>query len=139
MRRFSFAPLTTRNARQLRLASMRWQRLALFVLGGVVVGAAAVGLALTADWASKAFQAALRRSPLAALALTPLGFALSSWTARRFFPNSGGSGIPQAIAARQLQGRAARERLVSLRIAVGKAILLLLGAGLSTFWFRRPL
>ena len=127
MRRFSLAPLTARNARQLRLASMRWQRLTLFVLGGVVVGAAAVGLALAADWTSAAFQAALRRSPLAALALTPLGFALSSWTARRFFPNSGGSGIPQAIAARQLQGRAAREQLVSLWIAVGKAILLLLG------------
>jgi len=69
----------------------------------------------------------LFRQPLAALALTPLGFAASSWLARRFFPNSGGSGIPQAIAARHLEGLAARERLVSLRVAVGKIVLVLLG------------
>ena len=127
MSRFPAVPLTLRRARQLRLASLRWQRRAVFVLGGIVVGAAAVGIALAADQASAAFQAVLAWQPLAALALTPLGFALSSWIARRYFPNSGGSGIPQAIAARQLQGLRARERLVSLRIAFGKVVLLLLG------------
>ena len=113
--------------RRLRLLSLRWQRGALFVLGGIAVGAAAVGLALAADWASAVFHAVLARQPLAALVLTPLGFAVSAWVARRYFPNSGGSGIPQAIAARQLQGLEAREKLVSLRMAVGKMVLLLLG------------
>ena len=48
--------------------------------------------------------------------------------AAALLPNSGGSGIPQAIAARQLQGRAARERLVSLRLAAGEDhVVLLLG------------
>ena len=74
------------------------------------------------------FEAMLARfGPLAALVLTPLGFALSSWLARRYFPNAGGSGIPQAIAARQLQGTATRERLVSIRMAIGKIVLVLLG------------
>lgn len=120
-------PLTRRRSRQIRVASLRWQRRAVFVLGGIAVGTAAVGLAFGADLASRVFQAVLARQLLAALALTPLGFAASSWLARRFFPTSGGSGIPQAIAARQLRGLAARERLVSLRIATGKIALVLLG------------
>ncbi len=69
----------------------------------------AVLLALAADWAGEAFQAVAGRMPLAVLALTPLGFAASCWLARRYFPNSGGSGIPQVIAARHLHGLAARE------------------------------
>ena len=97
-----------------------WKRYAMFVLGGVVVGIAAVFVALAADRASRIFEWVMAQEPVAALCMTPLGFALSSWLATRFFPNSGGSGIPQAIAARQLSGWAARHRLVSLRIAVGK-------------------
>ena len=97
------------------------------MLGGGLVGLAAVLLALAADWGGAVFEALYRRVPLAVLALTPLGFAASCWLSRRYFPNSGGSGIPQVIAARQLQGLAARERLVSLRIAAGKMVLLLLG------------
>lgn len=99
----------------------------MFVLGGTAVGVAAVALALAADLAGRVFQAVLAREPLAVLALTPMGFAVSSWLARRYFPNSGGSGIPQAIAARQLERLAARERLVSIRVAVGKIVLVLLG------------
>ncbi len=113
--------------RRVRLASLRLQRRVVFASGGVAVGGAAVGLALAADYASAMFQATLAGRPYIALALTPAGFALSSWLACRYFPNSGGSGIPQAIAARQLQGLAARERLVSLRIAFGKMALLLAG------------
>jgi H+/Cl- antiporter ClcA len=119
--------LTTRRMRQMRVVSWRWRRAAIFVLGGIVVGAAAVSVARAADRASELFQSVLVREPLIAFVLTPLGFAASIWFARRYFPNSGGSGIPQAIAARQLHGLAARERLVSLRIAVGKTLLLLLG------------
>ena len=59
--------------------------------------------------------------------MTPLGFALSVYLTSRFFPNSQGSGIPQAIAARQLKDQAARGRLVSIRIAIGKILLTLLG------------
>ena len=115
------------SARHRRLLSLRWQRRALFVLGGLAVGLAAVGLALAADRAGTLFQAVLAWQPLAPLLLTPAGFAASGWLARRYFPNSGGSGIPQAIAARQLKGTAARARLVAVRTALGKVALLLLG------------
>lgn len=88
---------------------------------------AAVLLTHAADWAAEAFQAIFGLMPLVVLALTPLGFAASCWLSLRCFPNSGGSGIPQVIAARHLHGLEARERLVSLRIAAGKMALLLLG------------
>ncbi len=120
-------PASSRRTRRIRLLSLRWQRRALFVLGGIAVGLAAVGLALAADRAGELFGAALAWQPFSALLLTPAGFAASSWLARRYFPNSGGSGIPQAIAARQLHGTAARARLVSVRTALGKMVLLLLG------------
>jgi len=116
-----------RRTRRIRLLSLRWQRRALFVLGGIAVGLAAVGLALAADRAGELFGAVLVWQPLAALVLTPAGFAASSWLARQYFPNSGGSGIPQAIAARQLHGTAVRATLVSVRTALGKMTLLLPG------------
>ena len=119
--------IKARQARRMRVALLRWRRRGVFVLGGIVIGAAAFGIAALADQAGGLFAALLVQLPYAAFLLTPLGFALSSWVSRRFFPNSGGSGIPQAIAARQLQGLAARERLVSVRIAIGKTILLLIG------------
>jgi H+/Cl- antiporter ClcA len=63
----------------------------------------------------------------ASFIVTPLGFVLSVFLTLRFFPNSQGSGIPQAIAARQLGDYKARGRLVSFRIAVGKILLTVLG------------
>ena len=128
MARSSFAlPIQARQMRRWRVLAIRWRRRGVFVLGGILVGAAAYGIAVVADEAGDLFRALLARLPYAAFLLTPAGFALSSWLSRRFFPNSGGSGIPQAIAARHLHGLAARERLVSIRIAIGKTILLLVG------------
>ncbi|WP_024509019.1 chloride channel protein [Bradyrhizobium sp. ARR65] len=119
--------LSTRNRRRLKITSARWQRRAIFLLGGVVVGGAAVALAALADQAQIAFALLLSKSRYAALVVTPLGFALSVFLTNRFFPNSQGSGIPQAIAARHLTDQAARGSLVSIRIAIGKIILTLFG------------
>lgn len=112
----------------------RWRRRALFLAGGLAVGAAAVSLALFADRAQLVFHAAQSRWPLSPFILAPVGFGLSAWLTRKFFPGAQGSGIPQVIAARQLVGTAAREKLVSIRLAIGKVLLLLLGliCGAST-------
>ena len=115
------------RARRLKATVARWRRGAVFVLGGIAVGAAAVAIAWAADWAGAGFQWLLARSPWVALGLTPLGFALSCWFAQQYFPNAGGSGIPQAIAARQLGRLESRRALVSLRVAAGKVLLLLVG------------
>lgn len=92
-----------------------------------MTGAAAVALALFADEAQAAFRALLHRSRYISLVVTPLGFAIIAYLTRRVFPNSQGSGIPQAIAARHLSDQKARGTLVSIRIAMGKIFLTLFG------------
>lgn len=120
-------PLSARHKRLFKLTSARWQRRAIFVLGGIGVGAAAVALAQFADLAQHGFALLLAKSRYAVLAVTPLGFMLLAYLTIRLFPNAQGSGIPQAIAARHLTDQAARESLVSIRIAIGKMILTLFG------------
>ncbi|MGE0751927.1 MAG: chloride channel protein [Variibacter sp.] len=119
--------LTDRRKRLIRLVSARWQQRTMFVLGGLVVGAAAVVLALLANEAQDAFALLTSKWRYAPLIVAPLGFVLTVFLTNKFFPNSQGSGIPQAIAARQLTDPVARGRLVSLRIAIGKVVLTLLG------------
>ena len=113
--------------RLFQVSAVRWRRRVLFLAGGLLVGALAAALALLADQAQQLFAAILLQSRYIALVLTPCGFALAVFLTNRFFPNANGSGIPQAIAARKLTDQAARSRLVSLRIAVGKILLTLLG------------
>jgi H+/Cl- antiporter ClcA len=115
------------HLRLARITSARWQRRAMFLLGGIAIGAAAVALALIADRAQATFALLLAKSRYASLVVTPAGFVLSIFLANRYFQNSQGSGIPQAIAARRLTEQTARGRLVSIRIAVGKILLTLLG------------
>ena len=111
----------------MKVLSARWQRRAIFLLGGITVGAVAVMLAITADWVQTAFGLLIGHWRYASLAVTPVGFVLSVFLTNRYFPNSQGSGIPQAIAARHLASQTQRARLVSLRVAVGKILLTLLG------------
>ncbi|HUO90485.1 MAG TPA: chloride channel protein [Rhizomicrobium sp.] len=121
------ALLTRRHTRILQVYSRRWQRRAIFMVGGLVVGCLAVLLAIASDAAQAAFAAVEARWPYAPLALTPAGFALAVFVATRFFPNTQGSGIPQAIAARGLKDVEGRSRLVGLRVAIGKIALTLFG------------
>lgn len=120
--------------RLFRVYTRDWQRRLLFIVGGLAVGGVAAGLALMADEAHRLFHAFRDWSPWAVLLLTPAGFAVVVFLTDRYFPNSGGSGIPQAIAARSLSDPAERRKLVSLRIAVGKILLTLAGllVGAST-------
>ncbi|HZU52246.1 MAG TPA: chloride channel protein [Sphingomicrobium sp.] len=115
------------TSRHFYLHSARTRRQLVFLLGGIVVGGAAVALALLADEAQAVFRSLLVRSRYASLIVTPFGFAVVAYLTRRVFPNSQGSGIPQAIAARHLTDQNARGTLVSIRIAVGKLFLTLFG------------
>jgi H+/Cl- antiporter ClcA len=114
--------------------SLRWRRRLVFVGGGLIVGLLAVGLAVASDQVQRVFQLYLARWPYMPLLVTPLGFALVVFLAVRVFPNTQGSGIPQAIAARKLEDQDARARLVGLRVAAGKILLTLFGllVGAST-------
>ena len=110
-----------------RLALRRWSRRAVFLLGGVAVGAAAVAMAKLADQAQAAFLWLIDHFPYIGLAVTPLGFGLASVLSRDYFPNSQGSGIPQAIAALHIPDQERRAPLVSLRVAGGKIAVMTLG------------
>ncbi|MGI3901678.1 MAG: chloride channel protein [Janthinobacterium lividum] len=113
--------------RALRIWLPRFKRRAVFLLGGIAVGGLAVLMAALADKAQSLFAALHHRAGWAPFVATPLGFALAAWLAGRYFPNSGGSGIPQVIAAHQTDERSRRDPLVSLKVAGGKILLLVLG------------
>lgn len=123
-----------RVLRLMRALSRRWQRRMIFMVGGLVVGVTAIGLAVASDYAQKLFHTVLDQSPYVGLALTPLGFGVAVWLTNRYFPNTGGSGIPQAIAARNLEAPEEREKLVGIRAGIGKILMTLLGllVGAST-------
>jgi H+/Cl- antiporter ClcA len=116
-----------RRRRRFWLASHIWRRRLVFWLGALAAGYAAVGFAIAANGAQALFGRAISSSPLLALAITPAALALSAFLARRFFPGSQGSGIPQAIAARDPRDPERRNRLLSLRVAAGKIGLCLIG------------
>ncbi len=97
------------------------------MVGGVCVGAAAVLMAMLADGAQLLFAEGVARWRYAPVLVTPAGFALAAILARYVFPNSAGSGIPQVIAALQINESTARAPLVSLRVAVGKIVAITLG------------
>ena len=80
-----------------------------------------------ADAAQNQWHHLLDYQRYAALILTPAGFGLALFLARRFFQNSQGSGIPQVIAARALPDVESRLSLVSLRVAAGKIAVMMLG------------
>lgn len=105
----------------------RWRSKALFLIGGAVVGLAAVLLAKLADAAQLASMTLRASHPWWSLALPPLGFALLAEATARFLPGGAGSGIPQVMAARALHDDAQRAALVSPKVAAGKMILLTLG------------
>jgi H+/Cl- antiporter ClcA len=118
---------SVRQLRFLRALSLRWQRRIIFIAGGLCVGLAAVGLAAASDYAQLLFRELLARFHYAAFVVTPLGFGTAVYLTNRFFPNTQGSGIPQAIASREIESPEAREKLVGLRTGVGKALMTFLG------------
>ena len=112
-----------------QLTSLRvWRTRVVFMLGAVLVGGAASLLAMGADWASAVFRQVIESRPSLPFAITPLGLVFIVWLTRNFFPGAEGSGIPQAIAALHLKRhKSLRHRLLSVRIAIGKGIMIILG------------
>lgn len=102
----------------------RLRRRALFLLGGLLVGFAALAMAFTADYTMEAFLHAQAQWPYMPLLVTPLGFGFLAWMTSRYFDGAQGSGIPQVIAARQMTDLKRKGKLVSPKLAVAKMVLL---------------
>jgi H+/Cl- antiporter ClcA len=104
-----------------------WVRRLVFWGGAVATGAVAVAFAAGSDLALRFCHAAAKQNAFWPWLAPPLGLALVAWLTRRVFPGAQGSGIPQTIAALSLTSTDARNRLLSMRIAVGKFLLTILG------------
>jgi H+/Cl- antiporter ClcA len=126
------AELIERRARVLRVLRYRYasprvlRRSVLFWGGAVLVAGIAMTFAAAANGAAHLFSRTVAGRLWLPFVVSPAGLALSVWLTRTVFPGAQGSGIPQTIAALQL-GEAPVDRILSLRIAVGKVCLTLLG------------
>jgi H+/Cl- antiporter ClcA len=123
-----------RRTRAALISPIVWRRRAVFLLGAIAVGAAAVGFARGADIAQALFHHMSATWPYAPLLVTPLGFALLSWLTKAWCDGAQGSGIPQAIAARRSKDEAHRGVLMGARVTIGKVLFTILGlaVGAST-------
>ncbi|MDE2150436.1 MAG: chloride channel protein [Gammaproteobacteria bacterium] len=118
-----------RNTAPLRrqLAFSRWKPRLVFWSGALIVGLAAGGFTLASGWAMRLQSHLVAISPYWCILATPAGLMLAVWLTQRVFPGAQGSGIPQAIAAMQLPDIKQRARLLSLRLAIGKILLTVIG------------
>ncbi|HEX7853034.1 MAG TPA: chloride channel protein [Sphingobium sp.] len=104
--------------------SIRFRTRLSFMGGAVLIGLVALIFAQAADLANHLFHRLVTAAPLLPLVLTPAMFALLAWASRRFAPYSGGSGIPQVIAAiRMPPASPLFSALLSLRSALLKCVL----------------
>jgi len=109
------------------LCTTTWKIQLVFWFSAILVGIAATLFAIASEHSHGLFKQILAISPYLPLLVTPLLLVLVAWLTRRFFPGAQGSGIPQSIAALNMSDHGARAALLSLRIAVGKILLTLLG------------
>jgi H+/Cl- antiporter ClcA len=104
-----------------------WLRHILFWGGAVGVGLAATAFALGSDYAHSLFKQMLAYSEWLPLLVTPLTLAAVAYLTQRFFKGAEGSGIPQTIAAIRMPEGSSRDRVLSMRLAVAKALLTCVG------------
>ena len=96
--------------------------------GALTVGLVATVFAIAADKANELFIHGIHFSPWLAFVICPAGLMLVSWLTRNWFPGTQGSGIPQALAAQEVSNEdPLRPKMLSMRIAIGKMLLTLLG------------
>ncbi|UTH72477.1 chloride channel protein [Chromobacterium sp. IIBBL 290-4] len=132
-----------RMQRQLRyfyLSAAQWRRQVPVWIAAILIGLVAYVFALGSHWSHDLFFKAYDASPYWSLLITPAGLALAIWIMQRFFPGSAGGGIPQSIAALEPGMEKLREYCFTLRAAVGKIVLTLIGIGSgATFGYEGPI
>jgi H+/Cl- antiporter ClcA len=107
--------IRSRRARHVWLSATSWRQRLVFWAGALAVGLVAVAFALAAGRVQELFNHLVEAMPYLPLVLSPSVFAFSAFATLRWFPNSQGSGIPQAIAAHHLHDPESRRRLLARR------------------------
>jgi H+/Cl- antiporter ClcA len=88
--------------------------------GAILVGLVAAVFALLADQADQVFRSIIEYNKYLPLLITPAGFVLTVYITRTIFSGSEGSGIPQTLIALADSGSSLSNRLLSMRMVVGK-------------------
>jgi H+/Cl- antiporter ClcA len=114
---------TPRGLTLRRNAVSYWHRGWAWLIGPLLVGLVAVGLAYSSEEATRLNRWLWTGRPLVPFLLLPSAFAALSWICLRYFPGAQGSGIPQAIAAMKGEDRVPPRALLSVRIMVGKVLM----------------
>ena len=117
-----------KRSRKQLMSKRIWQTRIVFFSGALLVGLAATLVAFGSDLSTHLFSEAIEGRPWLPFIITPLGLMTIIYCTRTFFPGAEGSGIPQAIVAlRQNRKKHLRYKLLSIRIAIGKALMIFLG------------
>lgn len=104
-----------------------WQRGLLFTLSAAVVALSALFLVWISFRAVYAITDFTRGRLWIVFLISPLGLAFCAFLTRTVFPGAQGSGIPQAMASMHMNEPHHINGVLSLRIALGKGLLLVLG------------
>jgi H+/Cl- antiporter ClcA len=103
------------------------KRNVIFTLAAILTGLIAIAFGIGVVRAHNFFLTLTKNRPWLPFLLCPGGLAGIVYITRRAFPGAQGSGIPQAIAALQMQRQEDVDGVLSWRIAVGKFLLTLAG------------
>jgi len=103
-----------------------WRMRLVFWGGAILVGFVAAIFALAADQADHLFRQIIAYNKYLPLIITPVGFALTVYITRKVFSGAEGSGIPQTLIALADPGSKLSNRLLSMRMVVGKVLMAVL-------------
>jgi len=105
-----------------------WRQRLVFWSGAILIGALIATMTLLSEWAAQTYRDLSNLYVWFNFIVPPLGLSLTAWITFRFFPGSEGSGIPQVKTALEVPfSLNNRTKLVSLRIAIGKMFLPIMG------------
>jgi len=103
-----------------------WRYRLVFWGGAILVGLVAAVFALLADRADHVFRYIVSVNEYLPLIITPAGFVLTVYITRKIFSGAEGSGIPQTLIALADPGSSLSNRLLSMRMVVGKVTMAVL-------------
>lgn len=103
-----------------------WRMRLVFWGGAILVGLVAAIFALMADQADHVFRQIIAYNQYLPLIITPAGFVLAVYITRTLFSGAEGSGIPQTLIALADPGSKLSNRLLSMRMVVGKVLMAVL-------------
>jgi len=118
-----------RHVRRLKFRFFKpqsWRMRLVFWGGAILVGLVAAVFALLADQADHVFRSIVEYNKYLPLIITPAGFVLTVYITRTIFSGAEGSGIPQTLIALADPGSSLSNRLLSIRIVIGKVTMAIL-------------